>query len=131
MHDPGAMRAVQSVRDLDPESQNLFGREGAFPEPIRQRLPLEIFHDEIFGLAFPPHVVERADVRVRELRDRLGFSLETLADLLALGEMLGQHLDRDRSLEPRVPSLVDLSHSASADRRDDLVWTEAAAGRKR
>src|SRR5687767_15616313 len=37
-------------------------------ETVGQRLPLEVLHDEVLDLAFPTDVVQRADVRVRELR---------------------------------------------------------------
>ena len=45
--------------------------------------------------------------------------------------MLGQDLDGDRPLQPRVPRLVDLSHPARADRGEDLVGTEPGTCRQR
>ena len=44
--------------------------------------------------------------------------------------MLRQDLDRHRSLEPRVPRLVDLPHPSCANRRQDLVGAEAGAAGK-
>ena len=41
--------------------------------------------------------------------------------------MLRQDLDRHGPLEARVARLVDLSHPAGADRREDLVGAEAGA----
>src|SRR5262249_34269937 len=60
--------------------------------------------------------------------DRLGLTLEALPDLFALGEMLGQHLDRNGSIEPRVPRLVDFPHSSGPKRGKDLVRAEMHAG---
>ena len=40
---------------------------------------------------------------------------------------LGQDLDRDRAIEPRVARSVDLTHAARADQRDDLIRAETAA----
>ena len=57
-------------------------------EPVRQRLAFEQLHDEVLGVALVADVVERADVRVRELRDRLRLALEALADLGRLREVL-------------------------------------------
>src|SRR6266511_1862591 len=52
--------------------------------------------------SFTPDFVQRADVWVRELGDRLRLALEALADLRARGEMGGQHLDGDRPIQARV-----------------------------
>ena len=42
-------------------------------------------------------------------------------------ECCRQNLDGDRSLQPRVTRPVDLAHPARAERREDLVGTEARA----
>ena len=42
--------------------------------------------------------------------------------------VLGQDLDRDRAIEPRVARLVDLAHAARAEGGEDLVRAEAGAG---
>ena len=124
MDDPLPVRLVQSVGDLHAVPQRLFERQRPLREPIQQRLALEILHDEVFGVALAPHVVERADVRMRELRDRLRLALEPLPDFRRRRHVLRQHLHRDRPLQPRVPRLVDLAHPARAQRRKDLVRTE-------
>ena len=114
MNDPLPVRLVERVRDLDPETQSLLEGEQSLRQPVRQRLALEVLHDEILGLALSPHVVEGADVRVRELRDRLCLPLEPLPRLGRSREMLRQDLDRHRPSEPRVPRPVHLSHSSRA-----------------
>ena len=78
-----------------------------------------------------PDVVERADVRMRELRDRFRLALEALADLGRRRHVRRQHFHRDRPLQPRVLRLVDLSHPAGAERRQDLVGTQARSGGER
>src|SRR5262249_475784 len=103
----------------------------AAAEAIGERLALEVLHDQVVGLAFAADVVERADVRVRELRDRLGFALEPLADLLAGTELGGEDLDRDVAVEPGVASLVDLAHAAGGERGNDLVGPEPGSGGER
>ena len=42
--------------------------------------------------------------------------------------MIWQDLDRDRSIEARIARTVYFAHAASAERREDLVRTEADAG---
>ena len=92
-----------------------------------ERLAFEILHDEVLDAILISHVVERADVGMRELRDRLGLPLETLPKIPAPGESVRQHLDRDDPLEPRVPRPIDLSHPARAEGREDLVGAETGA----
>ena len=61
--------------------------------------------------------------------DRASFS-KRLQPLRIRGQRLRQDLDRHLAREPRVPRPVDLPHPARAERRDDLVGTEARAGGK-
>ena len=84
MDDALPVRLVQRVGDLDPVAKRLLQRQRALREAVRQRLALEKLHDEVLGLALASDVVQRADVRVRELRDRLRLALEALADFLGL-----------------------------------------------
>ena len=48
-----------------------------------------------------------------------------------VGEAVGEDLDRDVAVEPRVARPVDLAHSAGAERRQDLVGAEAGSGSER
>ena len=131
MDDPLPVRPVEGVRDLKAVPEHLIERERPFHQPIRQRLPLEVLHDEELDAVLVPDVVERADVRMRELRDRLRLPLEPLADLGARGEVRGQDFDGNRAAEARVAGAVDLAHAAGADLADDLVRAEAGAGGER
>ena len=131
VHDPLPVRLVERVGDLDPVTQELLGRERPLAQAVRQRLALEVLHDEVLGLALAVDVVERADVRMRDLRDRLGLALEPLAQLRVRREVRRQDLDGDRALEPRVPRLVNLPHPAGPDGRKDLVRTEFGSGGQR
>ena len=62
-------------------------------------------------------VVERADVRMIELRDRARFAIEPLAELRIGGEQVRQDLDRDDAIEAGIAGFVDLAHAARAERR--------------
>ena len=55
----------------------------------------------------------------------LRFALEARPALSVRRELLGQKLDRDVALEPRVAGAINLAHPADADEREDLVRTEA------
>ena len=87
---------------------------GPQSQPVAQRLSLEQLHDGVDDRAVPSEVVDREDVRVRERGDRLRLALEARERLAVRDEALGQDLDRDVALEPRVPRPVDLAHAARA-----------------
>ena len=72
-------------------------------------------------------VIERADVRMIEARDRSRFALEPLRNADSK-HVRRENLDRDRAIEPRVARLVDLAHAARAERREDFVGAEAVPG---
>src|SRR5262245_25240607 len=62
--------------------------------------------------------------------DGPGLTLEALAQVRALGEVIGQYLDCDRAVEARVFGPVHLAHAPGPERRHDLVGAQAPAGRE-
>ncbi len=95
----------------------------------------DVFHVTV--VAFRPNViavrdvdelVKRADVRMIELRDRPGLTLEALFSLGAFGEVLGKYLDGDRPVEARVVGFVDLAHAARTDGLENFVWAKLGSG---
>ena len=79
MDDALPVRLGQRVGDLDAVPQRLLERERPLHEAVRERLAFEEFHDEVLDAVLIADVVERADVGVGELRDRLRLPLEPLA----------------------------------------------------
>ncbi len=130
VHDPLPVRLVESVGDLEAVTQNQLGRKRASGEPRRERLAFEVLHDDVVGFALAADVVQGADVRVGDRRDRLRLPLEALAKLGVARESFRKDLDRDLAAESRVLRLVDLAHPSRADRREDLVGAEARAARR-
>jgi hypothetical protein len=70
-------------------------------------------------------------MRVGQARDRLRFAVEARVERRVPGERRREDLDRDRPPQPRIAGLVHLAHPARAERRDDLVRTEAGTGGQR
>ena len=71
MDEPGAVRLVERVGDLDTEAENLFRRERSLFQPLRERLAFEELHDEILDARL--HEPTSWSVQMcgmRELRDR-------------------------------------------------------------
>ena len=106
----------------------MFEGEGTFLQPIGERFALDVLHDEKVDAVFVAYVVEDADVRVVQARDRARFLLEALAQLGVLGQVLGKYFDGDGAVEAGVFRLVDFTHAARPDGREDFVRPELGSG---
>ena len=96
-------------------------------QPLGEGLTLEIFEHEEVDTALVADVVERADVRVIERRDRARLAVEALAQLRVARERRADNLDRDEkevNLELGISGFgirgADLSGSASC-RFEDII----------
>ena len=68
--------------------------------------------------------VEGGDVGVRERRGGTRFAEKAIAAIGIVGDVRGEHFDRDRAAEPRVAGAIDLAHPAGADPVENLVVRE-------
>ena len=75
-------------------------------------------------------VVERADVRVIERRDRARFAIEAVAEFLIPCERRRQNLQGDAAIETCVARLVDLAHAAGTEGGLNLVRSEPSTWRE-
>ena len=114
MNDAGAMRRLEGRRDLNRGLERLIKRQRALREPVGQRLAIEVLHDEKRRALVLAHVVQGADMRMRELRDRTGFAIEPLTELRIGGERVWQNFDCDRTVESRVARFIHLAHATRA-----------------
>ena len=78
MHDAGAVRAIQRVGDLRTVFDDLGQRERAARQPVGQTLPLQHLHHQKADAVLMADVIEGADVRMVELRNRSGLTVESL-----------------------------------------------------
>ena len=116
MDDPLSMGLVERFGHLDRVAQRLVERKSTFFQPLRQRFALDVLHDEVVDTVLLADVIECANVRMVQARDRAGFTLEALTELDVIGEVLGKHLDRHDAIESGVFCLVDLTHTARSER---------------
>ena len=86
------MRFVEGVRDLNGILERQAHRERPALQAVRQRLSVEVLHDQEGGPAFIADVIQRADMRMIEVRDRARFALEALAIVGITSEALGRIL---------------------------------------
>ena len=121
---PARCASIERAGDLHRDRQRLGERQRPAGDPIGQRLALEVLHDEERGSVVLADVVQRADVRVGELRDGARFQVEARAELRIGRQRLGQDFHRDEPIEPGVAGFVDLAHAAGAERAEDFVRSE-------
>ena len=72
MDDAVAVCGLKGVCDLDAKTEHLCKRERPAFDTCRQRLTFEQFEHEVLGVLLSADVVQAADVRVIESRDRFG-----------------------------------------------------------
>ena len=122
VHDPLPVGLVESVGDLRAEPQRLLERQRSLAEAVRRA-------------SRPREAPSRGTRRRPGCRRRRGrrcasgkAAKSSSPRARSAGgspadedRCCGQHLDRDRAIEPRVLRPVDLAHPARANRRDDLV----------
>ena len=114
--------------DLQRDAGDLVSRHRPARDPRRQRLALDQLEHEVIGVVLATDVVQRADVRVVEARDRFRLALEAGAECGIGGEGLGQHLDRDLAAEPGIAGAPHFTHAAGPKGSDDFVGAEAGSG---
>ena len=76
---------------------------------------LDVRHHEVDEIVFLFDGVDRDDVRVIQLRGRLGFAEESLADVGTKAQFGWQHLHRDLALETFVSRTIHDPHTPATD----------------
>ena len=80
--------------------------------------------------AFLFDAVDLRDVRMVERRKHLRLALESRDAIGVGGEEIGQNLDRDVAVQPRIARPIHFAHSAGANGGEDFVRAETRAGFK-
>ena len=122
--DPGGVRGLERVGDLDRERQQQIGLERAPGDAMLQRRPVEELHDEERAAVLLADVVDGADVGVIQRRRGPRLAAESGQRLGIVGEVGRQELQRDEALQPRVLGFVHDAHAAAAQLLDDAVVRE-------
>ena len=130
MRDSLTVRLIERVGDLNRVLECLIERKCTFLQSRRERLPLQVLHDEVVDAILLADIVECADVWMIQRRDGTSFPLESLAQIRIGRDMRGQNLDRDCAIEARVARFVDFAHPAGPEWRLDFVRAEASTESK-
>ena len=114
--DAALVRVLERAGDLPGEMQRLPPAERAAALHIHlERDPVDILHHEVFDVVRAADVVDRDDVVVGELGDRVRLREEAAAELLVLRHLRPHDLHGDLTVEAVIRSLVDHGHAALAD----------------
>ena len=125
--DSPPVRRIESAGDLDRVVHRLTRWQGSLRQTIGERLPFQELHHKVINAVLVADVVQRADIRMGEARDRACLTLQPLPPPGVPKDGLEQDFDRDDPIEPRVPGAIHLSHPAGTCRRQDLVRPEPGA----
>ena len=87
----------------------------------RDRRPVDVLHHDVVGVLPLPPVEYGDDVGVAEIRRRLGFPAEALDERPIDRQFGEQDLDRDRAVQEKISSQVDLGHPAAGNVVDHLI----------
>ena len=98
-------------------------------EPALERSPAQTLHGQEHPVLVNADVEDGDDVRVRELRDRLGLSNQTLLapHPIPVPLLRGQELESDLAIEIGIERRVDDAHAAGAQALEDHVAADDAA----
>ena len=127
MYDSFGVRGIERVGDLDAEREQSVQIHGTIGDAVLQRCALQELHrNERLPRLFTD-VIYGADVGVIQGRRSLCFSLESGQGMWILGYILGKKLERDKTAETCILSLVHDSHSAAAELLNDAVMRDGLA----
>ena len=131
MDDPGLVGSVERIGHLDAQLEDLLQHQRLTRDPILERLPLEILHDQKGLAVLLTDVVDGADMRVVQNRGGPRLALEALQGLPILDQALGKELERHRAAEAGVFRLVHHAHAASAETVRDAIVGDGFADQER
>ena len=128
MDDAGVVGVLQSVSDLAQVTPCGKGVERAAVQDVAQRAATNQRHGEVGHPLGKLEVVDRQDVRMVELGQRLRFGLEPLHEAVVLEELWRQGLQGHLAPERLLHRAVDHRHAATTKALDDLVAADPGAG---
>ncbi len=127
MHDSARVRGVQRIGNLNPQIHQLRRFQRTPVDRVLERRAFQVLHGNKSLAIFMSDVVYRADVGMIERRRRLRLALKTAQSLGIFRYVIGQELERDKTLEASVFGLKHHAHTAASEFlqnavvRDDLV----------
>src|SRR5260370_35273449 len=115
MHNSFGMCGVESVSDLNVQTQNGFDLQGLSRNQEFEGLPLKQLHWDEGPVIDLVNLVNCADIGMVQRRGRARLAVKTAERLRVFGEFFGKKLQGNMSAELQVFSFVNHAHAATAD----------------
>ena len=119
--DAVGVRRFKGRSDLHSVVERRGDRQSAARQHLVEREAVDQLHRDEGRARLVADLVDRDDIRVVQRRGRPRFQHEPPVSLLIAGRFRFEHLQRDRTPEPRVDGAVDNPHPAAADLTLDAV----------
>ena len=117
MNYASVMRMLKRTEDLNDEMDSILPLQNTLLfDKLLKSNAVNIFHDDILHFVREAYVVYLYDIRMRKNSYSLGFIAESSDKFIIVSKFGFQDLDRNISVLNDVVSLVDISHSANADK---------------
>ena len=127
VHDAVAVRDGQRLGHGDPNFENFVQRHRALAQSFRQSFAFQKLHHQVIGAILRSDVVELADMRMVQRRNRSAFALHALLQFRRGRKVRSQNFDGHRAIKAGITGAINLSHAACAQQRLDFVRTEFRA----
>ncbi len=131
VHDARLVGGLESLGDLRAQRQDFLDVVGTGrtpgSDPLLEGFSLHQFHGEEADAVGLLEAVHGREVGVIERGEQPRLALEARQALGVVGELRGQHLDRDVAPQLGVARPVDLAHAACTQRPDNLVRPQSAS----
>ena len=121
MNDAFGMRGIERVGNFDGERQQRVQFQRAPRDQVLQGHAIEKLHGDKRLAILLADVVDGADVGMVQRGCGLRLALKAAERLRILGDFIGQKLEGDEAVQPRVFGFVDHTHPAAAQLLDDAV----------
>ena len=121
MNDAFGMGGIERIGNLDGEPQQRVQFHRTPRDQILQGHALEILHGDKRLAILLANVVDGADVGMVQRGSGLGLALKAAERRGILGHFIGQKLERDKAMQPRVFRFVNHTHPAAAQLLDNAV----------
>jgi hypothetical protein len=125
--DPGRVRRVQCVGNLDRQRQDDLGLHRTAADAVFQRQAVQVLHHDEHSPLLVVNFVDGANVRMIQRRGRLCLALEAGESLCVFGDFIGKKFQSDEAMQPHILGLVDDSHSSTTEPLDDAVVRDRLA----
>src|SRR5580692_10571303 len=121
MHNSAGMSRIESIRNLNPQLEQLRNLQRTPLNHVLQGPAVQILHGNKRFAILLPNVIDGANVRMVESRSRLRLALKAAKSLRILGDVVGQELESNKTMQPNVLGLIDNTHATAAHLFDHAV----------